>query len=179
MKFSVKNLVTTAMLLAVGLVLPTFFHLFGGGPALLPMHIPVLICGLVCGAPYGALCGLILPYLSSIISGMPPLFPVAVAMSFELCAYGVVTGLLYRVAKQNIYVSLVGGMLVGRAVSGIVNAILMGVIGAPYGLSAFLTAAFVVGLPGICIQLVLVPLVVATLTRAGFVKNPRLPAVAV
>lgn len=172
MKFSVKNLVTTAMLIAVGLVLPSFFHALGGGAVMLPMHIPVLICGLVCGWPYGAVCGFILPLLSS-FTGMP-LLPVAFTMAFELCTYGLVSGLLYRAFRQNLYVSLVGAMLVGRAVSGVANAILMGVMGKAYGLGAFLTASFVTGLPGIIVQLVVVPLVVVALTKAGFVESPRL-----
>ena len=176
MKLNVKNLVTTAMLVAVGIVLPSFFHAFpGGGPAALPMHLPVLICGLVCGAPYGAVCGFVLPLLSS-FTGMPPL-PVAFAMAFELCAYGLVSGLLYRSFRQNVYVSLVGALLAGRVVSGVANAILMGVMGKPYGLQAFLTSAFVTGLPGIVIQLAVVPLVVVALTKAGFAKSPRLAAV--
>lgn len=175
MKLNVKNLVTTAMLIAVGLILPTFFHAFpGGGPAALPMHLPVLICGMVCGPIYGAVCGFILPLLSS-FTGMPPL-PVAFTMAFELCTYGLVTGLLYRTFKQNIYVSLIGGMLCGRVVSGVANAILMGVMGKPYGLNTFLTASFVTGLPGIVIQLIAVPLIVVALTKAGFVNNPKLSA---
>lgn len=170
----IKRVVTTAMLIAVGLMLPTLFHLIpGGGSTLLPLHLPVLICGLVCGAPYGALCGLLLPLLSSLLTSMPPIFPTAVAMAFELCTYGAVTGLLYRWAKRPLYLSLVAGMVAGRAVLGLANLILMGVTGTPYGLSLFLSSAFVTGLPGICIQLVLVPLVVTALIRAGFVKKPQ------
>lgn len=179
MKFSTKKLVITAMLLAVGLVLPTLFHAFGGGSALLPMHIPVLICGFVCGAPYGALLGLVLPLLSSVLTGMPPIFPVAPAMAFELCAYGVVTGLLYRKVRMPVYPALLLGMLAGRAVSGVANAILMGFAGKDYGMTAFLTASFVTALPGIIIQLVVVPLLVMTLTKAGLVEDPRLAPVSV
>lgn len=173
---NVKYLVTTAMLLALGLVLPTFFHLFGAGTVFLPMHIPVLIAGLACGSPYGAACGLILPYLSSVLTGMPPLYPVAVAMSLELCAYGVVTGLLFRKLKVNLYVALVGGMLCGRIVSGAANAILMGVAGKPYGLATFLTVSFVDGLPGILIQLIVVPVVVVLLIKIRLVENPKVLA---
>lgn len=177
-KSELKKLVISALLLALGLVLPTFFHLFGAGSVMLPMHIPVLICGLACGSPYGAACGLILPYLSSILTGMPPLYPVAVSMSLELCVYGLVTGLLFRGFKSNIYVALVGGMLCGRAISGVANAILMGVAGKPYGLTAFLTSSFVTGLPGIIIQLIVVPVVVVLLIKIRLVENPRVLATA-
>lgn len=170
---NVKSLVISALLLALGLVLPSFFHLFGAGPVFLPMHLPVLICGLACGAPYGAACGLILPYLSSVLTGMPPLYPTAVSMSLELCTYGLVTGLLFQKLKQNLYVSLVVSMLCGRAVSGLANAVLLGMAGKPYGLATFLTASFVSGLPGILIQLIVVPVVVALLIKIRLVENPR------
>ena len=91
-----KNMITTALCIALGLVLPSAFHLVGAGSVFLPMHIPVLLCGLLCGWQYGAVCGGIVPLLSSVVTGMPPIFPTAPAMMLELCAYGCLTGLLYR-----------------------------------------------------------------------------------
>lgn len=173
MNTATKNLVTTGLFIGIGLILPSFFHMFGAGAVFLPLHIPVLICGLVCGMPYGAACGLILPLLSSLITGMPPIFPTAVAMALELCTYGFATGLLFRRLRLNIYVALVGSMLAGRAVSGIANAVLLGLAGKEYGLQAFLTTAFVTGLPGIILQVVFVPLIVLALIRLNVVQNPR------
>ena len=137
------------------------------------MHIPVLLCGLLCGWPFGAACGLIGPLLSSLLTGMPPAFPTLPAMMLELCAYGVLTGLFYRKLRRNLYLSLIGAMLGGRAVSGIANAVLLGIAGKPYGFTVFLTSAFVTALPGIVIQLVAVPLLVAALQKAGLVQRPR------
>lgn len=171
-KGSVKNLIIAALCVALGLVLPSVFHLLGSGSVFLPMHIPVLLCGLICGWRYGALCGFIVPLLSSILTGMPPLFPVAPAMMLELAAYGALTGLLYRKLGQNIYVSMLGAMLAGRIVSGVANVVLMGVAGRPYGLSAFLTASFVTSLPGIAIQLISIPLLVVSFQRAGLIASP-------
>ena len=120
-----------------------------------------------------AICGLIGPLLSSLLTGMPPAFPTLPAMMLELCAYGVLTGLFYRKLRGNLYLSLIGAMLGGRAVSGIANAVLLGIAGKPYGFTVFLTSAFVTALPGIVIQLVAVPLLVAALQKAGLVQRPR------
>jgi len=170
MKKPVRDLTLTALFLALGILFPMMFHMFGLGSAFLPMHIPVLLCGLIVGWKYGAACGLIVPVLSSVMTGMPPLFPTAVAMMFELCAYGLLTGLFYR--KTNVYFSLIGAMLGGRLISGAANAILLGATGASYGFMAFITASFVTSLPGIIIQLIFVPLVVLVLNKANLVRRP-------
>ena len=133
-----KNLVLTAFCIALCIVLPMAFHAIGAGATFLPMHIPVLLCGLLCGWPFGAACGLIGPLLSSLLTGMPPAFPTLPAMMLELCAYGVLTGLFYRKLRGNLYLSLIGAMLGGRAVSGIANAVLLGIAGKPYGFTVFL-----------------------------------------
>lgn len=162
-----RRLVTAALCVAMGLLLPSVFHLFGGaGPAFLPMHIPVLLCGLLCGWQYGALCGLVVPLLSSAMTGMPVLYPTGAAMCFELACYGCVSGVLYR--KWHIYPSLICAMLAGRAVSGCANAVLLGLGGKAYALSAFLSTAFVVAIPGIAIQLLCLPAIVKLLERAGY-----------
>jgi len=145
--------------------------MFGTGAVMLPMHIPVMICGMICGAPYGAICGFLLPYISSLLTGMPPVFPNAIAMSLELCTYGLVSGYLFRIREYNPYFSLVGAMMSGRAVSGIIYAVLMGFAGREYGLRIFLTTAFVTALPGIVIQLVFVPSLVVALIKQNFVAR--------
>jgi predicted membrane protein len=175
MNFSLKKLIMSALCLALGLVLPSFFHMFGAGTVFLPMHIPVLLCGLICGAPYGAAVGIVLPFISSAITGMPPIFPTAVAMCFELCTYGLVSGMMYRRYQRNIYLSLVAGMLAGRGVSGIANAVILGAAGQPYGFGMFVTASFVTSIPGIIIQLVLIPLIVTVLLKAGVISRTDRP----
>ncbi|MFR8230581.1 MAG: ECF transporter S component [Anaeromassilibacillus sp.] len=163
------RLTTTALCIALGLLLPTVFHVFGtgAGTALLPMHLPVLLCGLLCGWQYGAACGILVPLFSSILTGMPPIFPTGASMMVELCAYGVLTGLFYQTLHQKLYVSLVGAMLGGRVIYGLVNAVFMGVAGKPYGFAAFLSGAFLTAWPGILLQLIVVPLLVFTLQKSG------------
>ena len=166
-KTATQKLMTAALCLALGLLLPSIFHMIGAGAGFLPMHIPVLLCVMLCGGAYGAAVGAIVPLLSSLLTGMPPIFPVAPAMMFELCAYGLLSGLFYHSLRRNVYLSLIGAMLGGRVVSGIANAVFMGMADKPYGFSAFLSGAFVTALPGILLQLIVIPLLVLALQKAG------------
>ncbi len=167
------NLTGTALCIALGLVLPTFFHMFGAGTTFLPMHIPVLLCGLIFGWQYGAVCGFIVPLLSSIATGMPPIFPVATAMMFELCAYGALTGLFYQKFKWNVYPALICAMLGGRIVSGAANAVFMNMASKPYGFAAFISGSFAQALPGILIQIILIPVLVIALEKAKIIVRQK------
>lgn len=166
-----KHLVFTALCIALGLLLPSVFHMFGTGTQFLPMHLPVLLCGFLCGGPWGTVCGLLTPLLSSLLTQMPPLFPTAPAMMLELCAYGALTGIFYRKLRLNVYVSLLLAMIGGRIVSGLANALFMGLANAPYGFQMFLTTSFVTALPGILIQIIVIPLLVLALQKAGFLTR--------
>ncbi|MDK2961759.1 MAG: hypothetical protein PWP20_885 [Eubacteriaceae bacterium] len=167
-----KSLIGTGLCMAMGLLLPQLFHAIGAGSVFLPMHIPVLICGLCFGWEYGLACGVVTPLLSSVITGMPPIFPTAIAMMFELAAYGALTGFIYRKLNLNLYLSLIISMLGGRVVSGIASMILYGVAGSEYGLQIFLTGAFVTALPGIILQIVVVPVLVMALEKAKVIEKP-------
>ena len=159
------------MCLAVGLVLP---FITGQIPAIAkvisPMHIPVLICGLAVGWPYGLVVGLVTPLLRSLLFGMPALFPNAVSMAFELAAYGLVSGLVCAAFPEkdlkSVYISLVAAMLAGRVVMGLVNAVLYRFLGTPYGFREFFAAGFVNALPGIIIHLLLIPPIVLAIEKA-------------
>ena len=156
----VKRLVLSAMLLAVGVVLPMLTSQIKEiGDTLLPMHIPVLLCGFICSWKYGGAVGLILPFIRSLIFSMPPLYPNAVWMALELMTYGIVAGLVYSQTRKK-YMSLIVAMLSGRIVWGIAKAVLLGVAGKSFTISAFITGGFVDAIPGIVIQLVLIPLII-------------------
>ena len=177
MKASTKNQVTklvfAALCVAIGLVLPMAFHSVpDGGSVFLPMHIPVLLCGLVAGPVYGLLCGVLTPLLSVLLTGMPPA-PVLPGMLCELAVYGLVTGLLLRFVRTgskpaNLWISLVGAMFCGRVVSGLLNGLIFRA--GKYSLQVWVAASFVTALPGIVIQLVLIPLLVLALERAKLVE---------
>ena len=141
----IKKLVLSAMFMAIGLILPFITgQIQQIGSMLLPMHIPVLFCGLVCGWQYGMMVGFILPLLRYLLFGMPPIFPIGVSMTFELAAYGAVIGLIMQQLSKksaagkgknyvlNLYVSLIGAMLAGRLVWGLVRFILTQVTMEPF-----------------------------------------------
>ncbi len=173
-KSSTQNLVLSAMFLALGIVMPFFtgqIPEIGGN--LLPMHLPVLICGYVCGWRYGLLVGAVVPVLRSILFGMPPMMPTAAAMAFELAAYGAVTGILYeRLPKTlpSVYASLIGAMIAGRLVWGLVSIVLYGIAGNTFSIHIFLGAVFFNAIPGIILQIILVPVMIMALKRAKAVK---------
>ena len=126
MHTKIKNLTLAALFLALGLVLPFFTGQIPQiGSMLLPMHLPVFLCGLICGWQYGAAVGFVVPLLRSVLFGMPPLFPTATSMAFELLTYGLVVGLLYSRSRwqciRALYRCLIAAMLAGRAVWGVVQ----------------------------------------------------------
>ena len=167
-----KRLILAGLFTALGVVLPVLFHSIpNAGNILLPMHLPVLLCGLVCGWYYGAACGILTPLLSSLITSMPPM-AILPSMICELAVYGLLAGLIFLVVKTgklavDLYLSLIGAMLAGRIVYGLLNALIFQA--GSYSLSIWLTASFVTALPGIIIQLVLIPAIVLVLHRARLV----------
>ncbi|NLP35584.1 MAG: ECF transporter S component [Clostridiales bacterium] len=164
----IRKLVYTAICISLGLLLPQVNKIPGVnlGAILLPMHIPVLLAGLLCGIPYATFCGFILPLLNYVISGRPMIYPVGISMMFELATYGCITALLYRLTKGKVYISLIGAMIAGRIVMGIANTFLLGMSEKPYGFSVFLTEAFVNAIPGIAIQLIIIPVILYALKKA-------------
>ncbi len=162
---NIFNLALSAMFLALCYVLPFFTgQLSTFGAKLAPMHFPVLLCGYICGAPWGLAVGFVAPLLRSLTIGAPTLFPRAVAMAFELAAYGFMTGLLYRVLPRNkasLYASLVISMIAGRLVWGTVQLCCVGFDITKFSLSAFWAGAVVNAVPGIIIQIIFVPLCIA------------------
>lgn len=170
---SVKRITLCALFIALCYVLPIAFHAVGAGSILSPMHIPVLMCGLICGSGYGALCGIIGPVLSHLLGGMPPL-PMLVRMVPELCVYGLMGGITMKYirtgrAAADVYISLVITMIAGRIVGGIATAIFYTVTSGVYSIALWATSYFVEGLPGIVAHLILVPVLVLTLQKARLV----------
>ncbi len=164
----VKKMVYAAVCAALCVVLPMAFHAVqNAGQVFLPMHIPVLLCGLICGWPFGLVCGCIGPFLSSLLTGMPPAAMLP-SMMVECAAYGCVAGLMMKFihtkwAICDLYISLVTAMVLGRVLSGLAKCLIFAPGTPPF---AWVTTSLVAGIPGIAIQLVLIPLVVMALTKA-------------
>ena len=172
---NVLKLTYAGVCLALCLVLPFLTGQIPQiGSKLLPMHIPVLLCGFLCGPVWGLAVGLIAPILRSLLFGMPPLFPTATAMAFELAAYGLLSGLFYKLLPKKtpyLYLALILAMIGGRLVWGLAMTLLMGAAGKSFTLAAFWAGAFVNAWPGIVLQLVLIPPVVAALKKAKLMLN--------
>lgn len=174
MKMStVKKSILTAVCIALCVVLPQAFHAIpNAGAVYLPMHIPVLLCGLICGAPYGLLCGLAGPVLSHLFTGMPPIGMLP-SMLIECAVYGLIAGIMMAVKTRklyaDLYLSLITAMLAGRIVSGIAKALIFSA--GEYSMTLWVTGSFVTSLPGIIIQLALIPTIVFALMKARLIPE--------
>ena len=171
----IRKLTYAALFLAIALVLPFITGQIPEiGKSLCPMHIPALLCGFLCGWPWGLAVGFIAPLLRSVIFGIPVMFPGAVAMAFELAVYGGLSGLLYKLLqkkKANIYITLIVSMIAGRIVWGIVRLVLAGLSGSSFTWALFLSGAITTAIPGIILQLALIPVLVMVLEKAGLYLN--------
>lgn len=171
----VRTLVTAALMVALGLFLPFFTGQIPQiGNMLLPMHLPVFLCGLICGWKWGLGVGVILPILRFALFGAPPLYPIGLAMACELATYGGVAGALYAHSRwqciRALYRCLIIAMLAGRVVWGIAEMCLLGIGPDGFTWQAFFSGAFVTAIPGIILQLIAIPAIMAALNRTGLVR---------
>lgn len=174
----VLDLTLSAMFLAVGLLLPLLTgQIKQVGKMLLPMHIPVIMCGLICGWRYGLGVGFVMPLLRSLVFTRPAMYPDAVAMAFELATYGLIVGLLYGRPRWkclfSLYRSMIIAMIAGRVVWGVSEVILLGIGGNAFTWDAFIAGAFLEAFPGIILQLIFIPAMMLVLNRTGLVRFSR------
>lgn len=169
------RLVLAAFFLALAYVMPFVTgQIPAVGAMLCPMHLPVLLCGFLCGPIWGASVGIIAPLFRSLTLGMPPLFPTALCMALELAAYGAVAGLMHKLLPRKrpfIYCSLLTAMLVGRLIWGAAMFVCIGLNGAGFTLAAFLAGAFTNAIPGIALQILLIPILVMLLDHPRFLRK--------
>lgn len=171
----VKRSVITAVCIALCYVLPLLFHALNIGSVFSPMHIPVLLCGLICGGGYGALCGIAGPVLSCLLSGMPA----AVKLIYfipELAVYGLIAGIMMKFIRTgkllpDLYISLTIAMVAGRIIGGIAQALFYVGSGESFTVAAIATGYFVTTLPGIICHLILIPILVTVLMKSRLIPN--------
>lgn len=169
-----RRMILSALFLALGLVLPFFTGQIPAiGNMLLPMHLPILLCGFVCGWQYGLLVGFITPLFRSMLFAMPPIVTAA-AMAFELASYGLICGILYPRLPRKItstYLTLICAMLGGRLAWGIASLIIYGIRGSLFSWGMFIAGAFLNAIPGIILQLILIPAIIIILEKTGYLKD--------
>ncbi len=174
-KSNTARLTVASLLVVVGIILPYFTgHAFGiPGNVFLPMHLPVLLCGFLCGPMLGLAAGIVTPLLSSLLTGMPAAFPMLPIMLGELACYGLCSGLFYQKLKWNRYLALLASMLCGRVVYGIIFTILFQLNG---GMLKALTvqAAVVAGVPGIIVQIIVLPIILQVLRATNDKMEDRI-----
>lgn len=170
----VKKSIITAVCIALCYVVPLLFHgVQNAGRVFLPMHLPVFLCGLICGWQYGLLCGLAGPALSSLLTSMPPA-AILPSMMLELAVYGCVSGLMMRFIRTkntyaDLYISLIAALLCGRVVAGLMQALIFSK--GAYSMTAWVSGYVVTSWPGTLIQLVLLPSVVFALMKAHLIPE--------
>jgi uncharacterized membrane protein len=175
---NLKKLILSALFLAIGFILPMLIGQIPVlGKALLPMHIPVLLCSLICGWKYGSIIGFILPILRSFLFSVPVMYPTAIAVAFEMTVYGIVTGLLYERAKRKtlptLYLCLIISMLAGRIVRCIAEILLLELYGNSFVWQAFMSGTIINSIPGIILQLIVVPAVMLALKQAHLLDKSQ------
>lgn len=158
-----KKLILSGFFIACGVILPMVFHMFSmGGTVFLPMHIPVLIAGYFLGPIYAAGVGVITPILSGFLTGMPPLVPVMPIMAFELCGYGLISGLVFSKTNK-VYLSLIVAMIVGRLFA-VVGAFVVSLTLAPQiNPAMYVLGGLTTAIPGMLIQLIFIPILIKLL----------------
>ena len=166
----IKDMSLSAMFIALGIVLPfVTMNIPEIGNMLLPMHIPVLLSGFILGPVYGMIVGFVTPLLRSVMFGAPIFYPKAIVMSFELLTYGLISGLFYHIIFNrrskliNIYISLILAMIFGRVTYGIVQSIIGLVNMNEFTFKVFVTEAIINAIPGIIIQLIIIPIIIKLL----------------
>lgn len=170
-----KQIILSGLFIALGIILPFFTGQIGAiGAKLLPMHFPVIIAGFVLGPTSGLMVGLITPLIRSILLTMPTMFPTAIAMAFELGAYGLCVGLIYKIFKSHsiihTYMTLIISMIVGRLVWGVISVILYSMTQTSFGFEMFIAGAFLNAIPGIILQLIIIPILITVLKQNKLMK---------
>lgn len=171
---NVKKSIITAVCIALCYVIPLMFHgIQNAGNIFCPMHIPVFICGLICGWQFGLLCGIAGPALSSALSGMPPV-AILPSMMVELAAYGTAAGLMMKLVRTkstyaDLYISLIAAIVCGRVLAGLAKALIFA--RGSYSMSAWIAGSVVTSWPGTVIQLVFIPTIVFALMKSHLIPE--------
>ena len=172
---SLRKNILASLFLALAFIIPFFFgHVPEINSMFCPMHIPIFLCGLICGWQRGMIVGFLAPMLRSLLFGLPVFFPTALCMSFELAAYGAVAGLMLALLPKKpifIYPSLLTAMLAGRILRGLATFICYGISGTAFSLSGFISGVVIYSIPGIILHLVLIPPCVMLVQKLNITKE--------
>jgi len=167
MRYSARDLAIGGLFGAVGVALPIVFHLVGLGKAFLPMHLPVLVCGLLISPTVSFAVGAVTPVVSSALTGMPPLVPTGLMMTLEVGTLAAAAGVCRGKLRLPVIVSILLAMVAARLIGGLELAAIAPLMGLKWSIPVYVTQSVVVSLPGIVLQLIAAPLAVAAIDRAS------------
>lgn len=169
MKIQTQQITITALFIALCVIVPFVFHLAGLGMIFLPMFLPILLAGFIIRFPLAMLVGLLGPIVSTVLTGMPPLFPTAVSMMVEGMAAAGVASFMFQARKMPLWLVLPVAVVAER----ITRVVMIFSILPLFGLPAreWSIAEITLTLPGVVLQLFLVPMVLFMLWRANLIKR--------
>jgi hypothetical protein len=161
---SLRALVISSVMTALALVLPVAFHAVGLGNKFLPMLLPLLLNGFLVPLPWAVLTGAAVPLVSSLATGMPPMFPpIAAGMALEGAVLGGVAAVMFGAGRRSLWIAVAGAIVLGRLAGLAALYLLAKAFGLPPGLASL--ASLVQGIPGVILQVAVVPTVVGALAR--------------
>ncbi len=172
MNYSARDISIGGLFGALGVAIPMLFHAVGLGKAFLPMHLPILVCGFLVSLPAAFAVGVVTPIASSALTGMPPLIPTALLMTLELAALAVTAGICYRVLRLPTVVSVILALISARVVGALELLALAPLMNLKACLTMYLTQSVLMSLPGLVLQLIAAPLVIAAINRATHSHGP-------
>lgn len=160
----INEMIKCSALIGIGVLMPIILHLFGAaGPVFLPMHIPVIVGGFVLSAPYAAIVAIVTPIVSSLLTGMPPVYPILPIMVIELTCYAIVVNVAYNKLKISAPLSLLMSLILGRIGAGVMVAVLVLTMELNLDPIMFVKSAIITGIPGLIVQVIVIPRIVKAL----------------
>ena len=159
-----RSMVTSAVMGALALILPIVFHIVGLGSNFLPMLLPLLLNAFLSSVGWAVLTAALVPWVSAFATGMPPIYPpVALVMSAEAGCMAFVAGIVYRVGRRHVWPALIAAIVTDRMVSFLLTLALSSRFGLPA--RAVAIGSLVHGLPGVALQLAVIPIVLKGLSE--------------
>jgi len=172
MKYTPRDLALGGLFGALAVVLPLLFHGLGIGPVFLPMYLPIVVLGGCASPRITALVGFIVPVLSGLFTGMPPLAPpIAFLMSPEAATLGWTVAVGIQKLRWPPVIAILAASLLSRLVLGFALIMIGPLFGFRPAPIPYVVGAFVTGLPGLGLQLVMAPLILKKLRASPLAEN--------
>lgn len=160
----IRRIPLAAMFVALGVVVPQVFHWFGLGSAFLPMFLPVMMGAVLLPRALAATVAVLAPSASWMLTGMPPLSPpILPLLMLELLAAALVASTLRFHLHVPVFLAVLAGLIVDRVI--LYAAVLLATEALGLRHPAIGPAMVAIGIPGIVLQLIVIPTTVSLLRQ--------------